>query len=142
MQHKKTFLIITLGVAVLAFFLTHVIWPDPAGAVGPSADLMPWFVLVNVFEALGFGAGIALLVTMWKHARKHPWALASITWLLVSWWPHDSLHRIGEERGFGYLLGLELGFHVTLIIAGFILAVYFMRMYHSAPKMSPDTNAV
>jgi len=49
----------------------------------------------------------------------------SIAWLLINWWAHDSLH---EHNGINLsgLLGIEYGFPVTLIIAGVILARFFM----------------
>lgn len=129
MDNKKLFVAITVVVAFAAFFLTRVVWPDPVGIEMPSASLIPWFILVGIFEALGVGVGIAFLITSWKRANHHPWVFGSVVWLLVSWWPHDSLHRVGEAKGYGYLLSLELGFHVTLIVTGFILAGYLMKAW-------------
>ena len=89
--------------------------------------LLLGFIFVNIFESLGMGVGVAFLVTQWNNMKSHPWVLASIFWLLASWWPHDNMHRVGGHEGFGYLLGLELGFHVTIIIAGFILANFAVK---------------
>jgi hypothetical protein len=51
----------------------------------------------------------------------------AIGWLLVNWLPHDSLHNhIGPSLD--KLLAVEYGFHVTLMIAGMIVALFFVRM--------------
>mgnify|MGYP000870974538 CR=1 FL=1 len=44
-----------------------------------------------------------------------------------NWWPHDSLHiHIGMDLG--GLLALEYVFHITLMVAGIILARFFLAM--------------
>ena len=59
----------------------------------------------------------------------------SIGWLLVSWWPHDNLHmHVGEDPQ-GLLL-LTYGFHLTLLLAGLVLALSFLstiRQQNVAP---------
>ena len=127
MKNKKTFISITVVAAVVSFLLTRVIWPDPVGAVMPQGGLLVGFIFVNSMEALGVGVGLAFLYTAWGSMKSHPWVLAATTFLLVSWWPHDSLHRVGENNGLAYLLGLELAFHVSLIVCGFILANYILK---------------
>ena len=127
MINKKVFIIITVVASVLAFLLTRVIWPDPVGALAPEGGVLFGFIFVNIMEALGVGIGLAFLYTAWGSMKSHPWVLAATTFLLISWWPHDSLHRVGENAGFAYLLCLELGFHVSLIICGFILANYILK---------------
>jgi hypothetical protein len=51
----------------------------------------------------------------------------SIAWFLISWWPHDSLHK---HVGLNYdgLLAIEYGFHVTLILAGLIIAYFYVTL--------------
>jgi len=51
----------------------------------------------------------------------------SISWLLVSWWPHDNLHQyVGEDtQGLIFLL---YGFHMTLMLSGLILALVFLSV--------------
>jgi hypothetical protein len=60
----------------------------------------------------------------------------SVGWVLVSWWLHDSLHMIvGWETG--ALLAVEYGFHVTLMIAGLVVAYFFvdaLRRRETAPE--------
>jgi hypothetical protein len=51
----------------------------------------------------------------------------SIAWLLFSWCPHDSLH-IHNGMDLSGLLAIEYGFHVSLMIAGMILAYFFLTL--------------
>lgn len=51
----------------------------------------------------------------------------SIAWLLFNWWPHDSLH-IFNGMNLGGLLAIEYGFHITLMIAGAVLAYFFLTL--------------
>jgi hypothetical protein len=44
-------------------------------------------------------------------------AYLSLAWVLGNWWAHDSLH-IHHGLNLVPLLGIEYGFHVTLMIAG------------------------
>lgn len=126
---KLKFFLTTLAFAVIAFLLTPVLWPDPVGTMAPTpaAWQIPLFIIFSVFEALAFGAGVSFL--LWCRPDKgapglHRAAFLSVVWLLVSWWPHDNLHRIMPHGDFTWLLSLEYGFHVTLIIAGCVLARY------------------
>lgn len=127
MTTKNKFIAITFVVSVLALLLTRVIWPDAEGSVGPTGAVLFGFAIVNIFEALGFGVGVAFLITQWNTMKAHPWTFASLVYLMASWWPHDNMHRVGENAGFVYLLKLEIFFHVALIIAGFILANFVIK---------------
>jgi hypothetical protein len=65
-----------------------------------------------------------------RRARQPGWltwaAFLSIAWFLVNWWPHDNLHRVNGQD-FGGLPRIEYAFHLTLEIAGALLALYFFR---------------
>jgi hypothetical protein len=50
----------------------------------------------------------------------------SIGWLLINWFPHDSLHAHNGQELNG-LLAIEYGFHVTLMAAGVVVALFFIR---------------
>ncbi len=100
-------LIVTLLVGVPAFLLGPVIWPSPEGGEGPTSGQLPFFIFLGVMEAVGLGLGVAFVIFGWplilRNASGPSKARAllmclSITWLLVSWWPHDNLHRyIGDD---------------------------------------------
>ena len=135
MKTKTKFIIITIIFAAIAFSLSRVIWPDTGmGMPAPSAAQLPFFIFLSVLEAVAFGIGVAFLTLGWKHIKAlmpedNKGAMASfiaITWLLVSWWPHDNMHRVNGENLAG-LLKIEYTFHFTLILASLVLAYYFWK---------------
>ena len=130
-------LAVTLVLGVTAFAAS------PNGPLGgfwrPSPDLpqptsteLPLFVLLNVAEVLAFGFGIAFLIFGYPLMRAIApaskrltfWAFLSVAWLLINWWPHDSLH-VANGMNLGGLLVIEYVFHITLMMAGAILAYFF-----------------
>lgn len=132
----KRWLATTLIIAAVAFLAS------PNGPLGgfwlPSADIpppttgqLPFFVLLNAIEVLTFGFGVAFVMygrpLLAALKARSGWlgvaAFWSVAWLLVSWWPHDSLH-IATGVHTGHLLLIEYGFHVTLMFAGAILAMF------------------
>ena len=131
----KTFtkvVIITLVFAIPAFLLGRVIWPPDPMLSTPTSMQLPFFIFLSALEAITFGLGVSFIIfvgpmiklvpTEWR--TKAWWSFMALTWLLVSWWPHDNLHQHNGMNLQG-LLYIEYGFHLTLIIAGFILAYSF-----------------
>src|SRR5262249_15626122 len=96
---RRFIVAVTVGLAIPAFVLSRIIWPDPPGAAAPPPGLLPLLVVPAVFEALAFGAGVAFLVTTGRTLlrqradRLSIVAYASAGWALVSWWPHSNMHR-------------------------------------------------
>jgi hypothetical protein len=91
------------------------------------------FLGLKVAEAVTFGSGVAFLLFGYGSIRAVSPALSraahlAIAWVLLNWWIHDSLHVHFEGGTAGAMLGIEYGFHVTLMIAGGILAVFFARV--------------
>ncbi len=125
-QNKLGPIIVTIIATIASFALGPVFWPDVAGMEMPSSSQIPFLMGVGIFEAIAFGIGVSFIIFGWKFLKgrsgSDKLAFFSIAWLLVSWWPHDNLHRITMHGDFWGLLKLEWGFHVTLIIAGVILA--------------------
>ncbi len=127
--------IVTVLVGVPAFVFGPVIWPPAADAPVPSATQLPFFMAIAAAEALAFGLGISFLAFGLPLVRKvangsrfRVWAMyLSISWLLVSWWPHDNLHQYVGEDTLG-LLFLLYGFHMTLMLSGLILALVFLSL--------------
>lgn len=137
MKTRAKVTLIALSVGVPAFFLGFVLSPSPSGAQTPSAAQMAFLSLLGAAEALALGLGVAFVFLGWKHilsksgppGSQRTWALAtclSITWLLVSLWPYEVLHRYVGETGQGRLY-LEYGFHVTLVVCGAVLAYALLR---------------
>jgi hypothetical protein len=134
-------IILTIVLAVLAFIFSPNMplgrfWAPSASMPKPAGIQLYLFILINIFEVLAFGLGVSFLVFGWRLIRAISPASRALTvasfvstaWLLVSWWPHDSLHIHIAETNLGSLLAVEYGFHVTLMIAGVILGAFFLSV--------------
>lgn len=130
-------LLIALVIGIPAFILGPIIW-TPSPDIKPTPVQLPFFMFLSLIEALLFGFGIAVIIYGWKFVKKAPAqskgkviaAYASLSWLLVSWWPHDNSHIHNGMNAQG-LLYIDYIFHVTLIIASLVLVYYI----HSANKI-------
>jgi hypothetical protein len=133
--------VLALVLAVIAFLLSPNapfggFWAPAATMPKPTAGQLPFFILLNIAEVVTFGLGVAFLVFGYPMVRAiAPASLGltravhlSIAWLLLSWWSHDSLH-IYNGLHLGGLLVIEYLFHVTLMIAGVILAYFFLTLH-------------
>lgn len=135
MKRTLTWIGITVVAAGVTLGLGRTIWPDPAGGLQPPGDVLPFFIVLAVAESILFGLGIAFLLFGFDivgRSRQPLWltyaAYAAITWLLVSWWPHDNLHRVTLAGNWNGLLGIEYGFHLTLMASAVVLALFFFRV--------------
>lgn len=131
---KTKFIVTSVVFAIASFALGRFMWPDTPGMVGPAGNLIPFFIFISAIESISFGVGVAFLFfgyPLLKNVKAHKdlacWAFYSIVWMLVSWWPHDNMHRTNVAGDFVGLLHIEFLFHFTLIIAGFIVATYFYK---------------
>lgn len=108
-------------------------WRPSAHMPEPTGILIPFGIVLKIAEGLTFGLGVSFLVFGFPLVRAiAPASLGltravhvSIAWLLLNWYPHDSLH-IHNGMDLGGLLTLEYVFHITLMIAGVILARFFL----------------
>ena len=131
---------VALPLAVITFLLGRVIWPDMPGAPMPSADQLPFFMFLSALESVAFGVGVGFLIFGWPYVMRAKAqernsavaALLAITWMLVSWWPHDNMHRV-NGMDMGGLLRIEYIFHFTLIASSFIVAYFF---WHFVKKVA------
>lgn len=150
----RTKIVLTvLAFGTLAFLangnapLGRLLWPPHAGGPVPVGIQVPLLVLATAIEALLFGVGIALLAWGWRlfagAPAPRPLARAahlSIVWLLVSWFPHDNLHpHYGESMA--AIVALVWGFHVTLGLAGLVLAAFAFVTARRAQAAVPVTSA-
>lgn len=138
------FCLLTAVLAVIAFVLSPNaplggFWsPDPH-MLAPTANQLPLFILLNVTEVVTFGLGVSFLffgLPVMRAIAPASMLLTraaqiSIAWLLLNWWPHDSLH-IHNGLEMGGLLVIEYVFHVTLMVAGVILAWFFLTLQRRA----------
>ena len=110
-------------------------WRPAADMPVPTAGQLPLLIVLNVIEVLMFGLGIAFALFGYRLLRaaqvgSRALTLAAyvcIVWLLASWWPHDSLH-IANGMAMNGLIGIEYGFHVTSMLAGAVVALFFLAL--------------
>jgi hypothetical protein len=148
MKTSTKVVIVTL-ILTIAGFLT-----EPNGPLGafwaPARDVpqalgaqVPLFMLLGTLEALAFGLGVSFLLFGYASLKAIPSVSApmaraahlSISWLLLNWWAHDSLH-LHNGMNLNGLLGIEYGFHVTLIAAGVVLARFFVAIVRAPAMLS------
>ena len=127
-------LIVTVIIASPAIPLGQAIWPPAPGEPAPTGAQLPFLIVLAIVESIVLGLGVSFLAFGWPLMRRFSssprLALASflsISWLMISWWPHDGLHR-SNGMNMGRLLFIEYGFHLTLIIAALILAYAFLSV--------------
>ena len=130
---SKPFIVaLTVGLAIPAFVLSRVIWPDPPGAMAPPPGLLPLLMVPAIFEALAFGAGVAFVITAGRALVRGEAgglsvaAYVSAAWALVSWWPHSNMHRANTTLE-GLVL-IDWTFHLTLIVGAAVIGTY---LYHT-----------
>jgi hypothetical protein len=107
---------------------------------------IPLFMTLGLAEGLALGLGVAFLLFGADLVRRAPVspglaraAQLAITWSLVNWWAHDSLHlHVGMDLN--GLLGIEYGFHMTLIASGLIIAWYFINVVRAQPAAAGATS--
>lgn len=129
-MNKLLFGVITIAVAVPAFFLARVFWPFPLAV---SGDSLAFFTLATAGESvlLGFGAAFALLVLVRRRSVAARWNIIdwvtflSIGWILISGYPHDNIH-IASGADVHNLIFVEIVFHGTLAVAAVVVAIAFM----------------
>jgi hypothetical protein len=110
-------------------------WRPAANMPAPAGLELPFGLLLKIAEGLAFGLGISFLVFGYPLVRAYTPASPgltraahlSIAWLLINWWPHDSLH-IHNGLNLGGLLAIEYAFHITLMLAGVVLAGFFLAV--------------
>lgn len=126
---------LSLIIAIPAMLLGRVIWPPATGGPESTSAQLPFFIFESFFEALSLGLGVAFLVFGLPVVRQveSTWRLRawlmylSTGWLMVSWWSHGNLH-ISNSDNLQRLLYIEYGYHVTLVIAGAIIAYCFLSL--------------
>jgi hypothetical protein len=108
--------------------------PNPSFPQAVGAQL-PLFMILGATEALAFGLGVSFLLFGYSTLKANVPVSAttaraahlSISWLLMNWWAHDSLH-LHNGMNLNGILGIDYGFHMTLIVAGVTLARFFMAV--------------
>lgn len=147
MKTSTKILFTTIPVAVLSIPLGVALMPgDPQVVQQLSTLQLALFLGVSLAEGIGLGLAVSLLaygLPMLRRLLPGSKGLAiasyaSITWIMGSWWLHDGLHRITAHDNFNQLLGIEYGFHVTLIGTGVVLARAFWKVASQAPERASE----
>jgi len=86
-----------------------------------------------------FGLGVCFIVFGYRRvarADQPRWlsyaTYLAVAWLMVSWWPHDNLHRTTLAGNWTGLLTIDYGFHLTLMASIGIVAVFVYRALRHA----------
>lgn len=126
--------VITIVVGLPAFFLGRIVWPDTPSSIIPPPDLLPFFLVPSLLEALAFGGGVAFLLLARPTSAPEAWsqpltsaAYVSTAWLLLAPWLHGNLHR---HLGFDLasIARIEWAIHLTMLLAAVIVAVFVARL--------------
>ena len=132
---------ITLAVALVALATGQKIWSSPAGSPMPPAGLLPLFIALEAITDVLLGLGVCFVLFGYRRlagAGQPPWltyaTYVSIAWLMVSWWPHGNLHRITPPGAWYQLLLIDYGFHLSLMIATGIVALFFLRSLRGSDR--------
>ena len=131
-------IVLTLLLTAVGFLASSngplgVFWRPAEGLPRPVGIQVPLLVALSLIESVAFGLGVSFLIfgyALLKSVTPATKGLTlgahlSISWLLINWWPHDNLHIHNGDELNG-LIGIEYGFHVSLIIAGMILARFLL----------------
>jgi len=143
-------LALTIALAVIAFLTSPngplgSFWRPSSDEPMPTSAQLPLFVVMNLAEVIPFGLGVSFLIFAFPLVRPIApasqmltrLAHTSIAWLLLNWWPHDSLH-IHNGMNLNGLIGIEYGFHFSLMIAGAILAYFFYTVLQGRMEVTND----
>jgi hypothetical protein len=138
MKTKTKVAIITALIAVVAFFLSPILFPPADIGVQPTPVQIPLFIFLGVGDAVLLGLGVSFLVFGYPVLRKvspdskvRAWAMyLSIGYLMVSWWPHLGMHA-SNGMDIGGLLFIDFVFHLPLEIAGAVLAYCAYSLFRS-----------
>ncbi len=131
MKTKISIIFITLVFGAVAFALGPVIWP-PSPDIHPTQAQLPYLILLSVIEALTFGFGVAFVLygrRLVSGAGRTAGAMyISLSWLLLSWWPHDNMH-IHNALDIKGLIVIDYVFHFTVILATLVVAYAFFALF-------------
>jgi hypothetical protein len=146
MKRWATVAIITVVLGTIAFLLDPMspfggFWPPSPEIASPTGIQVPLLMFLAIVEALTFGLGVSFLVFGYPYVhalapasrRLSFAAYIAIGWLLITWWPHDSLH-IHTGMDLNGLIRIDYMFHFTLIIAGLTIAWFFLTVMGAQRK--------
>jgi hypothetical protein len=134
-MNRKLLLTIVVLATLLSVPLGKILWPPSPEIHMPTAQQIPFFIVISLVEGFALCAGIVFVLQIWPLIKKLPqtdqkrfkmMGLA-IAWSLINWWAHDNLHVHNGQAVVGLLM-IEFGFHVTLILSALVLAYNFFKL--------------
>jgi hypothetical protein len=84
--------LVTVAVGLPAFLLSRVIWPDTPASIVVPPELVPFFALPSLLEALAFLLAAGPIVRQARSGLAIA-AYLGTAWVLMAAWPHGNLHR-------------------------------------------------
>lgn len=137
MTIKQKSILLTIIIALIAFPMGQVVW-EHSNVITPSPRQVPFFIFLTLIEVIALGAGVALVVFGRQWLKKAPSMYKtesraifySLTWMLISWWPHDNFHASNGVNVTGLII-IEYAFHLTLIGATFVLLFSLLSLMRS-----------
>jgi hypothetical protein len=136
----KIGLVVVAAILALVMFFAQTMAFPPMSM--PPMSLLPAFIFLSIWDALGFGAGIVILLYLGMSYSKWPREIRGsllvlsfiALWFTALNWIHDGLHNTGAMPPNWVLLAVtEYTFHVPWLIFGLAL-VFVIRQLVSAYK--------
>jgi hypothetical protein len=129
-------LLVSVLVAVAALLLGPIIWPPAEGSPSPTATQIPFLLFLNIVQATVLGLGVSFLAfglsvvrRISPNSKARAWAMyLSIAYLMVSWWPHISMHVHNGPENLQGLIYIDYLFHLPSMIAALVLAYCFFSL--------------
>ena len=126
--------------ALLIFFTQARIFPPE---YMPPMSLLPVFIFLTIWDAVGFGVGIVILIYLGMNYSKWPREIRNsllmlsflALWFTLTNWIHDGLHNTGAMPPQWALLAVtEYVFHVPWPIFGLALALVIRQLVKAYKK--------
>ena len=137
----KIGLVVVAAVLTLVMFFAQSMLFPPMGM--PPMSLLPAYLFLGIWDALGFGVGIAILLYLGMSYSKWPREIRGsllvlsfiAVWFTALNWIHDGLHNSGAMPPNWVLLAFtEYMFHVPWLIFGLALALVIRQLVNAYKK--------
>ena len=137
---KIGLVVVAVVLTLVMFFAQSMLFP-PMGM--PPMSLLPACLFLGIWDALGFGVGIVILLYVGMSYSKWPREIRGsllvlsfiAVWFTALNWIHDGLHNSGAMPPNWVLLAFtEYMFHVPWLIFGLALALVIRQLVNAYKK--------
>ena len=123
--------------SVVAFFLSRAVLLPASDMPTPTLSESVFLWIFAALESVSFGIGLTfamygkeVVMRMAASNRKQAYFLyGSIVWLLTAWLPYSTLFMNIGMTNLSALLMLSYFFHISLILAGLVVAYSFINPF-------------